>query len=802
MKRIFALFFLLSFAVQAFAQLNATLRDQFEYTDGLNDIWGYVAPDGTEYAVVGLQNGVSFVNLSNPDNVFEAASIPGQFSTWRDLKTFGEYAYVVADQGSSDEGLTIIDLTDLANGNVTFTHNQFDIPGTGRFTRAHNIYIDTDKGRAFIAGANHGNRGILVFDIASMPGEAIYLTTVGTNYSHDTYLNGNLLFNSDINNGVLSIWEVSDIFAPVLLSTTVTPFAFTHNAWSTADNSFVFTTDERGNAPVAAYDITDPTDPILVDEYRPAYSLNTGTIPHNTHVLNEYLITSYYTDGVTVVDASDSDNLIEVANWDTWAGGPGGFNGSWGAYPFLPSGLVLASDITNGLFVVEMVYQRAARLEGTITDAESGQPINGVEVSIQAVQENGAMSDASGQYRTGLANGGNFQITFSHPDYISVVETVDLVNGETTVLDITMESTLIRHSVSANVVEAEVLTGIEDAEVLLVNVTNEISIFSDETGVASFDFVPEGVYDVYVGRWGYRELFQENVAITAPISQTFELEVGYQDGFQLDLGWTTSIDGATTGLWERGVPFGTFTDTIAVAPGVDADGDIGNQAYVTGNSDASESIGFDDIDNGSVILTSPIFDLSIYQDSTVRLSYQYWFANFLGNGPEDDDITVSISNGTDEVILAIHDDGTPGLAWREAEYNLSEFIQLSDQMQLTVITGDNGAGNITEAGFDDFFIEGDFLPTSTENIALAGLEAEVFPNPSFGEFSLRYSLPNQSTELQLEITDALGRNVQTQRLAPFANGVLTFGNELPAGTYFLRMLNAGEMIYSTKLVKN
>ncbi|MEM8584716.1 MAG: choice-of-anchor B family protein [Bacteroidota bacterium] len=801
MKRTLALTILLSFVFQIHAQLNAVLRDQLDYASSLNDIWGYVAPDGTEYAIVGLVDGVSIVSLADPDNIVEVASIPGQFSTWRDMKTFGEYAYVVADQGNSTEGLTIIDMTDIENGNVTFTNNQYDIPGAGTFERAHNIFIDVNKGRALIAGSNASN-GVLFFDIATTPGEAIYLTTVGFNYSHDTYLNNGILYNSDVFNGVLSLWEVNDIFNPVQLSATTTPSAFTHNAWSTADNSVVFTTDERANAPVAAYDISDPTDPVLLDEYRPLYSLNTGTVPHNTHVLDQYLITSYYTDGVTIVDASEPDNMIEIANWDTWTGGPGGFNGCWGAYPYLPSGLVLASDISSGLFVVELEYRRAARLAGTITDAETGLPINGVDVAIQASQENEGMTNASGMYRTGLANGGNYQLTFSHPDYNSLSLSVDLINGETTILDTTLQTNQIRHAVTATVLETEVMTGIEGAELLFVNAQDDISLISDVNGFASFGFVPDGTYNVYVGKWGYRTILEENLTINGPANLNFELEIGYQDGFQLDFGWTaTSSEGTTTGFWVRDVPNGTADDTDEYAPFFDADGDLGDQAYITGNSDENGSLGFDDIDNGTVTLTSPIFDLTIYEEESVRLSYQHWFVNFLGNGAPDDNFVVTISNGTDEALLTQNTDGTPGQGWIAEEFTLSQFLTLTDQMQLTVVTSDEGAGNVSEGGFDDFLIEGELLNTSTENIVRAGLEAEVFPNPSIGSFNLQYELPASSHNLQLELTDVAGRVVLTQQLESTATGNINLGATLSPGTYFLRMLDGGQMIYSTKVIK-
>ena len=46
-----------------FSQLNMTLKSQIEYNETLNDVWGYAAPDGREYAFVGARNGVSICLL-------------------------------------------------------------------------------------------------------------------------------------------------------------------------------------------------------------------------------------------------------------------------------------------------------------------------------------------------------------------------------------------------------------------------------------------------------------------------------------------------------------------------------------------------------------------------------------------------------------------------------------------------------------------------------------------------------------------------------------------------------------------
>jgi len=92
------------------AQRNIERVGQLTYDNLLNDIWGYQAEDGAEYALVGLRSGISIVSLADPSQPEEVQFVPGPFSVWRDIKSFGGYAYVTADQGGTREGLLVIDL--------------------------------------------------------------------------------------------------------------------------------------------------------------------------------------------------------------------------------------------------------------------------------------------------------------------------------------------------------------------------------------------------------------------------------------------------------------------------------------------------------------------------------------------------------------------------------------------------------------------------------------------------------------------------------------------------------------------
>ncbi len=77
-----------------------------------NDIWGWThAASGREFALVGLTNGTAFVEVTDPAAPIYLGKLPTATSnsSWRDIKTIGDYAYVVSEAGS--HGIQVFDLT-------------------------------------------------------------------------------------------------------------------------------------------------------------------------------------------------------------------------------------------------------------------------------------------------------------------------------------------------------------------------------------------------------------------------------------------------------------------------------------------------------------------------------------------------------------------------------------------------------------------------------------------------------------------------------------------------------------------
>ena len=422
-----------------------TLLGSYEWptTEG-SDIWGWVDPvTEDEYALVGLNDGFSCVNVTDPSNPVEEFYISDLNSTWRDIKTWGNYAYVTTE---ADAGLLIVDLTDMT-GNTYWHVSQFVNSTTSAsvsFTAAHNIYID-ENGIAYIFGASSNNGGspadgVIFLDVAANAVSPVYLGQWDDEYIHDGMTRGDTLYAGCIYTGDLYIIDVSNKASPSVLGTHPTPNSFTHNAWVSDDGNYVFTTDEQADSYIGSYNISDMNNIQEVDRIQSNPESN--SIPHNTHVDGNFLVTSWYRDGTIVHDISNPNNLVQVAYYDSYNGSGDGFDGCWGTYPFLPSGNIISSEInssntqTGKLMIYDRGFSSACYLEGNVTDGNTGNSISGVTVVIlNTTIPNSSSSTLSGFYSSGNADSGTFDVVFSITGYISDTLQATLMNGQVVVLD-------------------------------------------------------------------------------------------------------------------------------------------------------------------------------------------------------------------------------------------------------------------------------------------------------------------------------------------------------------------------------
>lgn len=795
MKNVFTILFLLYLA-PVFSQIqNTTLLGHLPYPFPLNDVWGYTAPDGTMYALVGTKQGVSIVSLADPTQPKEVHFISGEISTWRDLRTWQHYCYVVADQSGTREGILIIDLSGLPD-QVSFVRRQIHLPALGDtiFT-SHNIWID-EQGFAYLSGANVNNGGVVILDLKPDPINPTYVGKGPAVYAHDCFARGNRLYTAEIYAGQFSIFDISTRSNPVLLASQETPFRFSHNVWPSDDGNFLYNTDERANAPVSAFDISNPNDIRLIDAFTPPATRSTGVIPHNVHVRGHFLVISHYTDGCVIVDASHPDHLVQVGWYDTSTDYANGFHGAWGAYPFFPSGLVLVSDIERGLFVLQPTYVEACRLAGTVTDALTGMPIPEARVSILSSDPNSAFTDQLGRYKTGQPTAGVFMVKVSALGYFDTLLPANLANGQLTTLDVALQpwpnrhlSGTVRHAFSGQPVPG-VIVSAESKDFHYLDTTDASGSFSM--------FVKKGLYDVYVGRWGYTAANAMDIDLEQNDAQlSFSLLEGYEDPFDVDLGWKVT-PGATDGNWERGKPRGTRSGDNWLNPPADSPNDPGPYAWVSGNN--GFTFNDDDVDGGPTVLTSPPMALaSCYQRP--MLSYETWFFEPTNGFPANDTLVVMLDNGQQRVVLEMIRDNVQ--QWRPSPlFDVASLLPLTDQMRLILSASDfNPEFDFLEVGLDNFrVLEANGVPACHPD---EDLLVVAWPNPFSDFLWLRFLTTSALPRFEVQVFNVLGQQVTGRiRSESTAYDELRLDwNDLPPGMYVIRLVVDDKVRRSVKVLK-
>lgn len=335
-----------------------------------NDSWGWTdATTNKEYAIIGLNNGTAFVDVTNTDKPIYLGKLPTATvnSTWRDIKVYKNHAYIVSE--ASNHGMQIFDLTRLRNVSTppeTFTA---DTHFTG-FGSAHNIVINEESGYAYPVGTSRNGtfKGGPLFINITDPKNPLAEGGWGTdNYSHDAqvvtysgpdtdYTGKEILIGSNENEVV--IVDITDKANPKNISKiTYSNVRYTHQGWFTEDQRYFLLGDELDEqrlgikTKTVVFDFTDLDDPKL----HFSYAGPTDAIDHNGYVKGNTFYLANYRAGVRFIDISTigSKTITENGYFDTYVeDDKANFNGVWNIYPFFPSGNILVSDIEKGLFIL------------------------------------------------------------------------------------------------------------------------------------------------------------------------------------------------------------------------------------------------------------------------------------------------------------------------------------------------------------------------------------------------------------------------------------------------------------------
>ena len=360
-----------------------------------NDCWGWTdSTTGREYAIMGVNNGTSFIDITDSTSPIYLGKLPTATvdSSWRDMKVYNDHVYIVSEAG--DHGLQVFNLANLRgiDSEQVFSANYTD----KSFGQAHNIAINEDSGYAYIAGAR--TKGIYALNLSNPLAPKLELEGSQFGYSHDAQIVNYKgpdqdHFGKEIyigsNENKVDIVDVTDKSEPKLISTFLYDHQYTHQAWLTDDHKYALLGDELDEVDsnyelkadaktrTVIIDLSDLDKPSLHHDYE----AETKAIDHNGYVKGTEFFLASYTAGLRVLDILNIDqkSISEIGFFNTFIdhndsglpnsttvksqdpdgdhsgkkGNSSAFNGAWSVYPFFKSENIIISDINSGLYIVK-----------------------------------------------------------------------------------------------------------------------------------------------------------------------------------------------------------------------------------------------------------------------------------------------------------------------------------------------------------------------------------------------------------------------------------------------------------------
>ncbi|HMS64124.1 MAG TPA: choice-of-anchor B family protein [Ignavibacteria bacterium] len=366
MKKLFLLCFIFLCSVSSFAQLpnnnmyllrNLNLHPvpiMFGAPWDYAAVWGYAAPDGREYAILGGTMGTSFFDVSDSANIREVDFFPTNINTsnpdqgvlWKEMKTYSHYAYVVSEADTS--GVEIYDLQYLPD-TVIFV-KKYTAPG---HRSTHSV---SQEGRyLYLNGSNASfGQGTAVLDLLD-PVNPVLRGKWNFRYVHDCRVFRDTIYAMNIYDGNISVIDARNKDSLKTITQWLNnPNPSPHNCALSKDRNFLFATDEVGSTPrlLKVWNIQDLTNTTQVTTWQPTGI--TTSIVHNVETYGDTAVIAHYTSGVRVLNISNPAAPVEIAWYDTYpSNNSNAYQGCWGVYK-LPSGKIIASDMNTGLYVLKM----------------------------------------------------------------------------------------------------------------------------------------------------------------------------------------------------------------------------------------------------------------------------------------------------------------------------------------------------------------------------------------------------------------------------------------------------------------
>lgn len=729
-----------------------------------NDIWG-VSAGFTEYAIVGLDNGTAFVDISNPNSptVIGVLPAPAAASTWRDIRVNGGYAYIVSEAVNSDIQMFDLSRLDTLSQNpsaslpVTFDSNgSADISFAGR---AHNIVTNLNSNSHYIftvGTSGHCSGGMTVYDVLDPANPVQVNCYPDEGYSHDmlciyykgadvNYIGKEICIG--FNDNYFSILDATDKTDIQFLSRGSHPgAAYVHQGWVTDDHRYLLVDDELDEGPninmkTHIFDIQNLGSPAYIGTFDHGFEC----IDHNMFIKGPYAYQANYESGLRILDISDvaNGNLSTAGYFDIMpSGNSANFNGAWGVYPFLPSGNIIVSgindvgsDASGGLFVMQpQLPHILMRPSGNdIKTICPGETVNFIFSLSRAGGFNSTVNFTVENLSPGLtANIGSSANSVA----VSISNTGNMTTNES----FTIKATPTDNTPSSEIGAAIILAPTPSASSLLIP--------ADEAELTDLDI--------------------DMIWIPDANSDHYTIEIAR------DVDFSSIIETASNLTTNQYQPQNI---------------EFSNQYYwrVTGFNDCGDV--FSDVFSFTTKNTNPlpVELLSFNGEVKKQFNLLKW------------ETTSEINNRGFFIERADDFSGRnfESIGWHDALSANGARYEFKDE---TIESGRTYYYRLAQQDFDGTLTYSDIIELTT---SITSPIFAIYPNPMKDLFSVRLLLPsNQTTTVTLSLIDVTGRQVRSFSI-PVDSGRTDQEvdiSDLPNGVYFLQMIGEG-MVETERIVK-
>lgn len=651
----------------AFASSNMVLKSrislqQFSAALGVNfnsgsDCWGYTSPSGREYAIMGLNSGFAFVEITNPSQPDIVGFVSKPSALWGDAAIIGQYAYLVSD--SAGDGIRIANLSNIDNGVVTLAATR--MPSglrTVHSALAHN-------GVLYVSGSNLPSSGLVALSVTDPLNPVVVGNYSGT-YCHDFQLHtytsgpyaGKTIAFGFMGSAGMDVIDYTNTASPVRLSRTqYANLAYNHQGWLNSATNLLYVNDEldeMNNPNVTAcltriFDVSNLASPQLVG----SFATPNNVVDHNNYIRDGVLYQANYRAGVQLFDLRVGSGLNpqRIGWFDSYPGADAReFNGAWSVYPYFPSGTTIVSDIEGGLFVLDPTFA----LNG------------GVPLAFEFV-------------------GGGAPTEFSPHGQTIRVRIMGVNGGSIS----PTEAPTMHYRVNAGSFSSVMMT-LEAGDVYKARLPATPCL-----GRVDYYFSARSLNGLTVPEpLSAPESYYSGLSVSDDVTTA-------SDTLEANSGWVVGApdDNASSGVWVRVDPVGT-----AAQPEDDHTPPPGVNAFVTGQGAAGGFLGEADVDGGKTTLTSPTFDATAGGGSgDAYVEYWRWYSNDQGSAPNQatDSMIVSISNNNGATWTLLEDVLENTGVWTKKSFRVADFVAPTNQLRLRFVARDLGSGSIVEAGVDD-----------------------------------------------------------------------------------------------------